>query len=162
MVQLDFTPFYRSTIGFDRMARLLENAARGVEADIGYPAFNIESVGEDRYRVTIAVAGFEQDDLSVEVREGVLHVAGRKKDDADEHKFLHQGLVSRTFDRQFRLADHVKVEEASLHNGLLTIDLVREIPEAMKPRTIPIETGALKSLTEKAKTLLSGEKKKAA
>ena len=158
MMTFDFSPFYRSTIGFDRLAQFLENASRVSELDNGYPPYNIEAIGEDHYRVTIAVAGFSQDDLDIEVRENVLYISGRKKDETDDQQFLHQGIAGRAFKRQFRLADHVKVEDAALDKGLLTVDLVREIPEAMKPRTIPITTGAPKTIVSKAKKLLSGEK----
>ena len=166
MVTYDFSPFYRSTIGFDRMARLLEGASRVAEMDNGYPPYNIEAVGEDQYRVTIAVAGFAEDELDLEVRENTLHVSGHKKDDDAETHFLHRGIASRAFSKQFRLADHVKVENAWLDNGLLTISLVREVPEEMKPRRIEIthgapEEGAPDTVVSKAKTLLTGDKKAA-
>ena len=161
MVTFDFSPFYRSTIGFDRMAQYLENAARVAEIDNGYPPYNIESVGEDRHRVTVAVAGFSEDELEIEVRENVLYVSGHKKDEADERQFLHRGIAGRDFRRQFRLEEYVRVEDAALDNGLLTIDLVRELPEAMKPRTIPIATGAPKTIASKAKKLIGGEKEAA-
>jgi molecular chaperone IbpA len=157
MMSYDFSPFYRSTIGFDRMAQFLENASRLHEVDNGYPPYNIESVEDDRYRVTIAVAGFAQDELEIEVRENVLYILGHKNDEADDRQYLHRGIAGRAFKRQFRLADHVKVEDAALDNGLLTVDLVREVPEAMKPRTIPISTGTPKTIVSKAKKLLSGD-----
>lgn len=160
MMTFDFSPFYRSTIGFDRMARMLENTSRISEIDNGYPPYNIEANGEDHYRVTIAVAGFSEDDLSVEVRENSLYVAGQREDN-EATKFLHQGIAGRAFKRQFRLADHVKVENAWLDNGLLTVDLVRELPEAMKPRSISITNGAPKNIVDKAKKLLSTEKEAA-
>ena len=161
MMTYDFTPFYRSTIGFDRMARFLEHATRVADVDSGYPPYNIEAVGDEHYRVTLAVAGFSRDELDLQVREDTLHVAGRQTDEAAEPNFLHQGIASRSFQKQFRLADHVKVENAWLDNGLLTIDLVREIPEEMKPRSIPIATSAPKAVISKAKKLLSGENKAA-
>lgn len=161
MVAFDFSPFYRSTIGFDRMAQFLENASRLSEVDNGYPPYNIESVGEDHYRVTIAVAGFTQDELEVEVRENVLYISGDQKDEAEERQFLHRGIAGRAFKRQFRLADHVKVESAALDNGLLTVDLVREVPEAMKPRTIAISSGAPRNMVSKAKKLLGSDEKAA-
>ena len=130
MIAFDFSPFYRSTIGFDRTAQFLENASRASEIDNGYPPYNIESVGEDRYRVTIAVAGFSSEDLEIEVKENVLYVSSRKDDETKDSQYLHQGIAVRAFHRQFRLADHVKVEDAALDNGLLTVDLVREVPEA--------------------------------
>jgi len=161
MVTFDFSPFYRSTIGFDRMAQFLGNAARGPELDNGYPPFNIESIGEDHYRVTIAVAGFTQDDLEIEVRENVLYISGNRTDETEDRQFLHRGIAGRAFKRQFRLADHVKVESASLDNGLLTVDLVREVPEAMKPRRIPIATGSPRSIVSKAKKLLGNDQEAA-
>jgi molecular chaperone IbpA len=161
MVTFDFSPYYRSTIGFDRMAQLLEHAARVAEIDSGYPPYNIEAVGEDHYRVTIAVAGFAESELDVQVRENTLYVAGEKADEAGDMQYLHRGIAGRSFRKQFRLADHVRVEDAWLDNGLLTIDLVRELPEAMKPRRIEIATGAPKSLVSKAKKLLGGEAKAA-
>ena len=161
MIAFDFSPFYRSTIGFDRMAQFLENASRASEIDNGYPPYNIESVGEDRYRVTIAVAGFSQENLEIEVKENVLHVSGNKGDGTEDRQYLHQGIAGRAFRRQFRLADHVKAEDAALDHGLLTVDLVREVPEAMKPRTIPISTGAPKTLVSETKKLLSGDKEAA-
>ena len=161
MMTFDFSPFYRSTIGFDRMAQFLENAARVPELDNGYPPYNIESVGEDRYRVTVAVAGFTQDELEIEVRENVLYISGRKDTDSEERQYLHRGIAGRAFQRQFRLADHVKVESAALDNGLLTVDLFREIPEAMKPRSIPITAGSPTNIVSKAKKLIGGDKEAA-
>ena len=161
MMTYDFSPFYRSTIGFDRMAQFLENAARVPDIDNVYPPYNIEAVGEDHYRVTIAVAGFKPDDLDIEVRENVLYVSGQKKEEAGDTQFLHRGIAGRAFQRQFRLADHVKVEDAALDNGLLTVDLVREVPEAMKPRTIPISTGLPKDIASKSKKLLGGKQEAA-
>lgn len=157
MVTLDFTPIYRSTIGFDRMARLLESSSGLTEADNGYPPYNIETIGEDHYRITLAVAGFSTDDLNMEVREGTLMISGGKKAESDAH-FLHRGIANRGFTKQFSLADHVKVEGASLENGLLTVDLVREIPEEMKPRSIKIDAAAPKSLKDKAQKILGGDK----
>ncbi len=161
MMTYDFTPFYRSTIGFDRMARFLESATRVADIENGYPPYNIEAIGEDRYRVTLAVAGFSRDELDLQVREDMLHVAGRQTDEAAERNFLHQGIAGRSFQKQFRLADHVKVENAWLDNGLLAIDLVREIPEEMKPRHIAIAASAPKMVVSKAKKLLTGENKAA-
>lgn len=161
MVTFDFSPFYRSTIGFDRMAQLLENAARVAEIDSGYPPYNIEAAGEDHYRVTVAVAGFAEDELEVQVRENTLYVAGEKKDEANGAQYLHRGIAGRSFRKQFRLADHVRVEDAWLDNGLLTIELVRELPEAMKPRRIEITAGAPRGLVSRARKLLGSEAKAA-
>ena len=157
MVTFDFSPFYRSTIGFDRMAQLLENVSRVAEVDNGYPPYNIEAVGEDHYRVTIAVAGFAEGELEIQMRENTLFVSGEKKDEAAGTRYLHRGIAGRSFGKQFRLADHVRVENAWLDNGLLTIDLVRELPEAMKPRRIEITTGAPGSLVSRARKLLGNE-----
>jgi molecular chaperone IbpA len=134
----DFTPYRRSTVGFDRLFDLLENATR-LETAESYPPFNIERHGEDQYRITLAVAGFARDELDISVNEGVLTVAGRKADDRDGgRQFLHRGIGTRAFERRFELADFVQVHGADLKDGLLTIELVREVPEAMKPRKIEI------------------------
>ena len=137
----DFTPFRRSTVGFDRLFDLLENTAR-LEPVETYPPFDLERLGEDRYRITMAVAGFGQDELDLNVKEGVLTVAGRKGDEPEgERQYLHRGIGQRAFERRFQLADFVQVKGADLRDGLLTIDLVREVPEAMRPRKIEIGGG---------------------
>lgn len=137
MNTIDLTPLYRSTIGFDRLGALLDTALRTDQS--GYPPYNIEVTGENRYGITLAVAGFEQDELDIQVERGVLAVRGKKSDDSkDEHRYLHQGIATRNFERKFSLADHVEVTGAQLNNGLLTISLLKEIPEAMKPKTIAI------------------------
>lgn len=137
----DFSPLYRSAVGFDRMARLLETAQRNSQ-DNGWPPYNIESTGENTYRIEIAVAGFKADELSIEARENQLTVTGRKaaNDAAEgtERTFLHRGLAERDFERRFQLADYVVVKGAELANGLLIVDLARELPEALKPRQIEI------------------------
>lgn len=133
------SPMYRSIVGFDRLAALLDAAAKTDSAG-GYPPYNIESVGENAYRVEIAVAGFRSDELTLEARENVLTVSGRKADNDTGRRFLHQGLAARNFDRRFQLADYVVVSGAQLADGLLTIDLRRELPESLKPRQIPITT----------------------
>ncbi len=133
------TPLYRSIVGFDRLAALLDAAAKSESAG-GYPPYNIESVGENAYRVEIAVAGFKAEELSIEARENVLTVAGRKADNDTGRRFLHQGLAARNFDRRFQLADYVTVSSAQLADGLLSIDLKRELPDSLKPRQIPIAT----------------------
>lgn len=133
---IDFSPLFRTAVGFDHLASMLEEASRH-EAN-GYPPYNIELSGEDRYRITMAVAGFGESDLEIEVKENLLRVAGKKADDAAERKFLHRGIANRAFERRFQLADHVRVDGAHLKDGLLHVDLVREIPEAMKPRKIEI------------------------
>jgi len=133
------TPLYRSIVGFDRLAALLDAAAK-TESAGGYPPYNIESVGENAYRVEIAVAGFKAEELSIEAKENVLTVTGRKADNDSGRRFLHQGLAARNFDRRFQLADYVTVSSAQLADGLLSIDLKRELPESLKPRQIPIAT----------------------
>lgn len=151
----DFSPLYRSAVGFDRLAGLLENAARSSQEN-GWPPYNIETTGENAYRIEIAVAGFKPDELTLEVKENLLTVTGRKtaNDDAGaERTYLHRGLAERDFERRFQLADYVVVKTADLSNGLLSVELVRELPEALKPRRI--EIGG-------ASTLIEGKKGKAA
>ena len=138
----DFTPLYRSAVGFDRLAGLLESAAR-TSQEGGYPPYNIETTGENAYRIEIAVAGFGPDELNIEVKENLLTVTGRKtaNDDGSQKTYLHRGLAERDFERRFQLADYVVVTEANLVNGLLSIALKRELPEALKPRRIEIGAG---------------------
>lgn len=144
MNTIDLSPLYRSTIGFDRLGALLDTALRTDQSSAGYPPYNIEATGENRYGITLAVAGFEENELDIQVERGVLTVRGKKTDEGKERKYLHQGIATRAFERKFSLADHVEVTGAQLNNGLLTISLVREIPEAMKPRSIAINnTGNL-------------------
>jgi molecular chaperone IbpA len=140
MRTVDFSPLYRSAVGFDRLAALLE-AAAGAESASGYPPYNIETVGENAYRIEIAVAGFRSEELSLEVRENLLTVQGRKAPVDENRRYLHRGLAERDFERRFQLADHVEVTEARLADGLLAISLKREIPEALKPRRIEIKSG---------------------
>jgi molecular chaperone IbpA len=138
----DFSPLYRSAVGFDRLANLLESAARTSQEN-GWPPYNIETTGENAYRIEIAVAGFKPDELNIEVKENLLTVTGRKtaNDEATtERTYLHRGLAERDFERRFQLADYVVVKSADLVNGLLSIDLARELPEALKPRRIEIGT----------------------
>lgn len=141
----DFAPLYRSVVGFDRLANLIEAASKA-EGPTGYPPYNIETVGDDAYRIEIAVAGFRPDELSVDVKENVLTVAGRKAANEDGKRYLYRGLAERNFERRFQLADYVVVTDASLSDGLLAISLKRELPESMKPRRIAIASG--KSLIE--------------
>ncbi|MEM5492810.1 MULTISPECIES: Hsp20 family protein [unclassified Hoeflea] len=135
---LDFSPLFRSSIGFDRMLDALEAASR-VESIDNWPPYDIIKTGEDDYRIAMAVAGFSQDELTITQEQNMLVVAGQKEDTREE-QYLHRGIADRTFQRRFELADHVKVVGAGLVNGLLTIDLKREIPEEMKPRKIEIST----------------------
>ncbi len=140
----DFSPLYRSAVGFDRLANLLESASR-TSSEGGYPPYNIETTGENAYRIEIAVAGFTTDELNIEVKENLLTVTGRKtaNDDAAPQKtYLHRGLAERDFERRFQLADYVVVTDADLVNGLLSISLKRELPEALKPRRIEIGAGS--------------------
>lgn len=133
----DFTPLYRSAIGFDRLANLFDEALRA-DAQPSYPPYNIELVGEDKYQITMAVAGFDHSELEIESERDQLKVVGRKQKDETKRTFLHRGIAARDFEHRFQLADHVRVVGARLDNGLLNIELVREIPEALKPRRIEI------------------------
>jgi molecular chaperone IbpA len=140
MRTIDFSPLYRSVVGFDRLADLLETAT--AEAATGYPPYNIERTDENAYRIEIAVAGFRPEELNVEVKENLLTVQGRKAANDETRRFLHRGLAERNFERRFQLADYVVVTDANLADGLLSISLKRELPEALKPRRIEIGTGA--------------------
>ncbi len=146
MRQFDFAPLYRSTVGFDRLVQLLDSVG-GVDAD-GYPPYNIERLGENEYRITMAVAGFAQDELNVEVKEQSLLVSGHKKPDEKDRTFLHRGIAARSFERRFQLADHVEVKGADVKDGLLHVELVRNLPERMQPRTIAIGSGDSSKQTE--------------
>jgi molecular chaperone IbpA len=142
MSTIDLTPLYRTMVGFDRMANMIDTASR-LDGTQGYPPYNIERIGEDRFAIEIAVAGFAQDDLDIETKEGLLTVAGRKQsdesvEDTAGREYLHRGIAERGFVRRFQLADHVIVTGADLRNGLLRIELKRELPEAKKPRKIKI------------------------
>jgi molecular chaperone IbpA len=142
MRQIDFSPLYRSTIGFDRLAQLLDSVA-GVDNEVvGYPPYNIERLGDNEYRITMAVAGFGEDEIKIDVKESTLSVRGEKKLEEKERRFLHRGIAQRSFERRFQLADYVEVKGAELKDGLLHIDLVRDLPERMKPRQIPIGSRA--------------------
>ena len=144
MTTLDFSPLFRTAIGFDRLANQLESAYRSDAG--GYPPYNIELKGEDRYRISLAVAGFSRDELELEVKENILKVSGAKRPLDRETKYLHQGIANRSFERSFQLADYVRVEGAELKDGLLHIELVREIPEAVKPRRIEIISDSSKMI----------------
>ena len=139
MRHIDFSPLYRSTVGFERMLNLLDSTP-GFDA-AGYPPYNIERLGENEYRVTMAVAGFGESELKVDVKEQFLSIRGEKKAEDKERRFLHRGIGTRTFERRFQLADHVEVKGADLKDGLLHIDLVRNVPEKLKARTIAISNG---------------------
>ena len=139
MRTIDFSPLFRSVVGFDRLADLLDAAAH--ESATGYPPYNIERTGDNEYRVEIAVAGFKPEELSIEVKESLLIVQGRKTANDVERRFVHRGLAERNFERRFQLAEYVAVTEANLADGLLSISLKRELPEALKPRRIEIGVG---------------------
>ncbi len=141
MRTIDFTPLYRSVVGFDRMATLLETASKA-EGPAGYPPYNIETVGENAYRIEVAVAGFSSAELNIEARENTLTVQGRKTANDEGRRYLHRGLAERNFERRFQLADYVVVTGADLRDGLLSISLERQLPESLKPRRIEIGTGA--------------------
>ena len=142
MRAFDFSPFFRSTVGFDHLFDMLDQVA---DSGSSYPPYNIERTDENRYRITVAVAGFGEKDLSIEVRDGVLGVVG-KREDAQKSSYLYQGIAGRAFERRFQLAEHVEVRAAKLENGLLHIDLERIVPEEMKPRRIQINAPELKSI----------------
>ena len=133
---LDFTPLYRSSVGFDRFAKMMDEVCN-FEAPT-YPPYNIERTGENAYRITMAVAGFGAADLNIEVKEGTLTISGKRQEKETNSEFLHQGIAARSFERRFRLADHVEVQGAEIENGLLHVALKRELPEAMKPRTVAV------------------------
>ena len=138
MTTFDFAPLYRNSVGFDRLASMLSSASRQEQGN-SYPPYNIRTLGEDHYQITMAVAGFSEEDLSITTEQNRLVITGERKNEAEEGgEFLHRGIATRAFERRFNLADHVKVVNASLENGLLHIGLERELPEAMKPRTIKI------------------------
>lgn len=138
MRSFDFAPLFRSTVGFDRLPSLLAAATRLDDAAAAYPPYNIEKTGDETYRITMAVAGFGTDELSVVAQANSLVIAGKAQPDAAPAQYLHRGIARRAFERRFDLADHIRVAGATLNNGLLAVDLVREVPEAMKPRTIRI------------------------
>ncbi|HWK43990.1 MAG TPA: Hsp20 family protein [Stellaceae bacterium] len=142
MQRFDLSPLFRSTIGFDRLARLADAATRIDDVALNYPPYNIEKTADDSYRITMAVAGFTLADLTITTQENALIVAGKTPENAPAGQFLHRGIASRAFERRFQVADHIRVTGASLDNGLLHIELVREVPEAMKPRTIQIEAAS--------------------
>ena len=150
MRNFDLSPLFRSSVGFERMQQALDSAARLDNAANTYPPYDIEVSGEDSYRVTLAVAGFSEADIEITVKENSLQVsAGGKADDAVETEYLHRGIARRAFDRRFELADHVKVVGASLDNGLLHVDLVREVPQSLKPRKIEITSSAPQAIEAK-------------
>lgn len=148
MQRLDFTPFYRSTVGFDRLFSRLDTLVS--EDAKGYPPYNIERTGENTYRVTVAVAGFAASDLAIETKENSLQIKGGRPAREEKREFLHRGIAERTFELRFQLADHVEVSGANLENGLLHIDLRRELPESKRPRQIAISGGATPTIEDKS------------
>jgi molecular chaperone IbpA len=134
----DFTPLYRATVGFDRVADLLDRALTADASTAAYPPYNIEKTGTDAYRISLAVAGFAPDDLNVEVKDGAVYVTARRPEDSEAKAYLHRGIATRAFERRFALADHVRVTGAAHEHGMLHIDLIREMPEALRPRRIEI------------------------
>jgi len=146
MRNFDLSPLYRSTVGFDRVFGMLDSLGNFDGTTPAYPPYNIERTGENAYRVTLAVAGFSENDIAIEVKEGTLTVSGEKREanDGEGKEVLYRGIAARSFERRFQLADHVEVRGATLEHGLLHVDLVREIPEAMKPRSIPINAASKK------------------
>lgn len=153
MATNELNPLYRTLVGFDRIASLMDQAAR-LDAAPGYPPFNVEQIGEDNFRIELAVAGFSEDDLSIEFKQNSLLVTGQRKP-VEQRNFLHRGIAERSFERRFGLADHVRVSGAKLENGLLTIDLVRELPELLKPRKI--EIGAATATKAQPKVVANDE-----
>lgn len=141
MRSYDLSPLYRATVGFDRVADMMDRLLSADVTDTGYPPYNIEKTDENAYRISVAVAGFSDDELSVEVKDGALLISARKAKEEEPRTYLHRGIATRAFERRFALADHVKVSGASHIDGMLHIDLVREVPEALKPRRIEIATG---------------------
>lgn len=154
MNTIDLTPLYRSSIGFDRFGSMLDTALRSEKTATGYPPYDIESLGENEYAITLAVAGFDDSEIDIQVEKGVLSVRGRKVESEKDRSYLYQGIANRSFERKFNLADFIEVTGADLSNGLLTVSLVKEIPEAMKPRKI--------SISQSGKTIEHQAKDKAA
>jgi molecular chaperone IbpA len=148
----DFAPFRRSTVGFDRLFDMLENNSFG-QAQENYPPFDLRKVGDNEYRIELAVAGFKPDELDITAQQNVLIVSGRKNEEAEDKgaDYIYRGIANRSFERRFALADHIQVKGADMHDGLLAIDLVREIPEAMKPKRIDIASGRRAAIGENAK-----------
>lgn len=161
MASNELNPLYRTLVGFDRIASLMDQAAR-LDAAPGYPPFNIEQIGEDSFRIELAVAGFSQDDLTIEYKQNSLIVVGARRQPETQRNYLHRGIAERSFERRFGLADHVRVAGAKLENGLLTINLVRELPEVLKPRKIEIDTSPAASKAKVVEASVANDKTEAA
>jgi len=162
MNTIDLTPLYRNSVGFDRLASLIDNALTTETKASAYPPYNIEVLDENSYTISLAVAGFSQDELDIQVEKGVLSVSGNKNQAEEERKYLHQGIPNRTFERKFNLADYVEVTGAELSNGLLNISLVKEIPETMKPKKISINQSDNALTHHKEEKLINGKSKEQA
>ena len=160
MKSIDLTPLYRNSIGFDALGTMIDTAMRNADANASYPPYNIEALDENHYAITLAVAGFAKSELDLSVENRVLTVRGQKAKEQGEHNYIYQGIANRTFERKFNLAEHVEVTDADLSNGLLTVSLVREIPEAMKPRSIVINQPST-TLEHKTATKAAVERKQA-
>jgi len=161
MRTFDFTPLYRATVGFDQMADMLDRVMAGDSGQTGYPPYNIEKTADDAYRISVAVAGFSEDELGVEVRENALIISARKAPEDDTRSFLHRGIATRAFEKRFDLAEHVRVTGATHRDGMLEIDLVREVPETLKPRRIAITSGARTEARSTAKKVTKSAEAKA-
>jgi len=148
MTNFDLSPLYRSSVGFDSLSTLLDSAFQTEKSSAGYPPYNIEAVEENQYAVTLAIAGFKEAEIDIQTENGVLTIRGNKATENSDNNFLHKGIAQRPFERKFNLADHVEVTGANLEDGLLTIELVKEIPEAMKPKIITINNVRTKDITE--------------
>ncbi|MFY0659362.1 MAG: Hsp20 family protein [Shimia sp.] len=148
MRTFDLAPLYRSTVGFDQLANMMDRVLSNDVAQPSYPPYNIEKTADDAYRISLAVAGFSADDLNIEVKQNALVVTAKKGDEASDKTYLHRGIATRAFERRFHLADHVRVTGASHEDGMLHINLEREIPEALKPRRIEISSGATKAVEQ--------------
>lgn len=151
MRNFDFSPLYRSAIGFDRMANVLDNLTRSEQSQPSYPPYNIELTGDDKYRITMAVAGFSKEELNIEISQGILIVSGSKAADEKERTYLYQGIAARGFERRFQLADHVQVLSADYENGLLHVECQKIIPESLKPRRVQI--GSVEKVTDASHSL---------
>ncbi len=157
----DFAPLFRSTVGFDRIPNLLEMASRADESVLAYPPYNIEKITDDAYRITMAVAGFDIDDLEIETQHNTLVVSGKIPVDTSNHEYLYRGIAGRAFKRTFQLAEYVEVRSAHLENGMLHIELLRKVPEEMKPRRVEISTSGTAQMASKAKKFVESVKKAA-
>ncbi|MGD9637886.1 MAG: Hsp20 family protein [Alphaproteobacteria bacterium] len=151
MTTFDLSPLHRFTVGFDNIDSLFESLSRLDETSTSYPPYNIEKLSEDRYGITLAVAGFDEDELEITAKENSLYISGRKNENKNEDSFLYKGIATRAFERTFELANHIRVEGAKLDKGLLTIELVKEIPESMKPRKISISDIGKKVIENQSK-----------